>query len=302
MLDERRHQLRWRGDTSADSYRLFGDLGTGYGVFIDLGAVSAETMVIESAASGRVYAYQLFASGQVGNVRLAAGQVRVPPPDPTFLAARLAAPVEAALASRQTRASIIPAPTPLPTDALLLGLMSDATFQNNFNTLTVVGEIRNDATLDVGHVSVVVSFYDQAGNFLTRIEGEPFRQILAPGDRAGFRLELPTPTGMSNYSIKAVGRPVPPELPPQVVISNSRAYEDGVGFYRVVGTVKNVGVVPIEGSRIVATLYGRGGGVINVNAALPNRDVLVPGQEATFDIAFTYFPYVFRHEVVVQAP
>jgi hypothetical protein len=104
---------------------------------------------------------------------------------------------------------------------------------------------------------------------------------------------------MSNYSIKAVGQPVPLELTSQIAVVQRKAYQDDVGFYHVEGTIENVGTVPVNQAKVVVTLYGRDGGVINVGFDYPVPARLNSGDRAAFDVKFTYFPKVLNNSVIV---
>jgi hypothetical protein len=104
---------------------------------------------------------------------------------------------------------------------------------------------------------------------------------------------------MSNYSVKAVGRPTPPRLKPQLALLSNKRYEDDAGFFHVTGQIKNTGSVAVDQAKAVVTLYGRGGGVINVGFAYPQPATLAPGQTATFNVSFTYFPKFLDHHVTI---
>jgi hypothetical protein len=177
--------------------------------------------------------------------------------------------------------------------------MSEASYTDEFNTLNVVGEVRNDSNLDVSQVSVIVSFYDGTGAFLGEVRGSTLLESLTPGQRAPFHLSLDRPAGMSNYSVKVVGRPTNLLLGPELTVRDTRAYEDDVGFYHVRGVVQNNGSVSSPNTKVVVTLYGRGGGVINTGFAYLEPSQLAPGEEAAFDIRFTHFPKVLNHRVDV---
>ncbi|RME47427.1 MAG: hypothetical protein D6796_07675, partial [Caldilineae bacterium] len=258
-----------------------------------------ETAFVDDAVrGGATYHYRVEgADGEDTAVVGYASAVTYPRPD---------APPAAAIASAagsppagRANVAIIPAPTPLPPDALLLGLMSDASYTDAFDTLYVVGEVRNDSNLDVGDIHVTVSFYDAAGTFIGETTGRTMLKTLSPGERSPFLLRLARPVGMSNYSIKAVGRPVPSYLRPQIVLVESRAFEDEAGFYHVAGTVKNTGSVSVPRVRVVVTLYGRDGGVVNVGFDDLSPVPLHPGELAPFDVTFTYFPKILRHAIAI---
>ncbi len=283
--------------TSAENAKVYSDMGSGFGVFV-LQAETEENTFIDTAVNpGSQVIYRVEntpATAQPpGTVRV---QLPVEPPQ-IESAVRRAAPIPAA--SSAGAVTIIPAPTPLPRDALLLGLMGDASYVDGVGTLHVLGELRNDSNMDVGEVSVTVSFYDAGGGFLGEVSGQPFLKALPPGARAVFNIETPPLPGWRNYSIKAVGRPVPPVLSPETALVSIDTAEDAVGFYHVSGAVKNTGHVLLQRPKIVVTLYGRGGEIINVGFAYPKPRQLAPGDIATFDVPFTYFPNVLDYRLTV---
>ena len=284
--------LNWDLVTGDKPYRVYSDMGAGYGIYLFRGQVTAPDFVDIGLRSGLNYAYRIETTSEIG------------PQVIGFTGADTYHQIQSAATSDtppapQVRANIIPAPTPLPSDALLLGLMSDVGYTDGLNTLHVVGEIRNDTNLDVGQMSIDISFYDANGNFITETQGKTMQKTLTPGERASFLVSLPHPEGMHDYSIKAVGRPAEPELLPQVTVIQVKAYEDEVGFYHVAGIIENRGTIPVERPKVVATLYGRGDVVINVGFAYPDLDRLDPGQRAGYDVRFTYFPKVVTRRVIV---
>lgn len=289
--------LHWDTVTGGQPYQIYSDMGTGYGVFIYKGQVTDPDFVDIHLRSGMKYAYRVDALGHGRSRRLgtasAATYVRAPLAD-----AGSEPIVDTNTALNRPDVTIIPAPTPLPPDALLMGLVSDNSYIDELNTIHIVGQIRNDSNLDVGHMTVIVSFFDDTGNFIDEAQGPTLLDRLTPGQRSPFILSVPFPVGMADYSIKAVGRPVSPELPSQLSVVQSRAYEDNIGFYHVEGLIENLGTVPVNQAGVVVTLYSRGGEVLNVGFD-PISFRLEPGARAEFDVRFTYFPQVVAREIVV---
>lgn len=297
-LTDGRVGLNWEPAGDGQTYRIYSDMGTGYGVVVYKGETNETAFLDNTSRSGMAYAYRVenVDGGQIQSLG-SASVVSYRRPD--IAGTGVLASASSEIAGSGSNMAIIPAPTPLPPDALLLGIMSDASYTDKFDILNVVGEVRNDSNLDVGDISVVVSFYNATGSFISETSGKAMLDNLPPGERAPFLLSLTRPAGMSNYSIKAVGRPVPPQLNPQVSIVGSKAYEDNIGFYHVTGTLKNTGSVVIPRAKVIVTLYGRGGGVINVNFAYPVPAQLKPGDLASFDVSFTYFPKILNHVIAV---
>ncbi|MEM7033630.1 MAG: FxLYD domain-containing protein, partial [Chloroflexota bacterium] len=185
----------------------------------------------------------------------------------------------------------------LAPDALLLGLISDSSYTDALDTLHVVGEIQNDANLDVGDVTIVINIYDAEGQILKKVSGPSLIYRLLPGQRAPFLVSAPRPEAMVNYSVKAVGRPISAEANAELVVIEQTTYVDQAGFYRVTGKVENRSDRDVHQPKVVATLYKRQGGVANVGFDYPEVNLLLPGQQADFDLKFTYYPSGDNYQV-----
>jgi hypothetical protein len=209
-------------------------------------------------------------------------------------------PALAAPKPMQPSVRITPAPTPLPPDTIILGLLSASDYADELdNTLTIVGEVRNDSQLDVGETIVTATFYGTDGQVIGEASGSTMLHSLAPGIRSPFIISLSRPAGLADYSMRATGRPInltASEAGLKVV--NTRRFEDKTGFYHVAGVIENASGRRVQGARVIVTLYDRGGNVVNVGFAYPQPASLSPSDRADFDITFTYYPKVFSHLAV----
>ena len=304
----------------ATTYRVYSDMGTGYGVYLfkaeaeqpaltdvnlvpglrynyRVGAVSraGETMVADAAAltSGNASAASS-GEGPGGASEQApikaAGQASVKAAGQASLSAAKPAPASAPL-------RVTPAPTPLPPDTIILGMLSATDYADEVDgTLTIVGEVRNDSALDVGETAIIATFYGADGQVIGEVGGPTLLATLTPGIRSPFILTLPRPAGVANYSLRATGRPVTlAAADGGLVVVNTRRFEDTTGFYHIAGVVQNRETQRVEQARVIVTLYDRGGRVINVGFGYPQPSALAPGDRADFDVTFTYYPKVFSH-------
>jgi len=272
-------------------------MGTGYGVYVFKAETEQPTLTDSYLRPGLTYQYRVGAVTSKGEVALAwadgatsggaasmstgstAAVSLASPPQPT------APPVR-----------VTPAPTPLPPDTIILGLLSATDYANDVdNTLTIVGEVRNDSQLDVGDTAVAVTFYADDSQVIGEVSGTTMLRELAPGVRSPFMITLPRPDGLANYSLRATGRPVSRDRRTDLSVVNTRRFEDNTGFYHVAGVVENPEDERVEQARVIVTLYDRAGRVVNVGFAYPRPASLAAGERADFDIAFTYYPKVFSH-------
>jgi hypothetical protein len=200
--------------------------------------------------------------------------------------------------SRAATVVVTPAPTALPPDAVLLGLRSDNNFTDGFNTLTVVGEVRNDSNLDVGQTDIAVTFYDAVGSVIGTANGQAMLEVIPPGEVSPFVITLTRPSGLASYSLRAVARPVAPARGAQLSVIEVKRYEDEAGFFHVRGVIENVGNVISKRTKVAAVIYGRDNRVINVSFTYASPPALRPGERATYDIIFTYYPRYVTQRVI----
>jgi hypothetical protein len=293
------------------TYRVYSDMGTGYGVYLFKAEADQPTLTDENLVPGLRYNYRVGAVSRAGETMVAnaaaltSGRASVASsaesPAKAAGQASLKAAGQASLsAAKPAPPRVTPAPTPLPPDTIILGMLSATDYANEVDgTLTIVGEVRNDSALDVGETAVAATFYDADGQVIGEVGSPTLLSTLTPGIRSPFILTLPRPAGVANYSLRATGRPVTlAEADGSLVVVNTRRFEDTTGFYHIAGVVQNRESQKVEQARVIVTLYDRSGRVINVGFAYPQPSALAPGDRADFDVTFTYYPKVFSHSAV----
>ncbi len=283
--------LSWASVNNALQYRVYSDMGTGYGVYIYKARTTQPAFVDKILKPGMAYSYRI--------TRLEAGrEIVLAQTNATTFGDRMTAGGSLADQSQVSTTRVIPTPTALPPDTVLLGLVSDNNFTDNFNTLTIVGEVRNDSNLDVGQTNITVTFYDATGTVIGTANGETMLEVIPPGETSPFLITLTRPSGLTSYSLRAVARPVVPELKAQLSVVEVRRYEDEAGFFHVKGVIENVGNRVAKRTKVAAVIYGRDGSVINVGFVYVNPPSLAPGEQATYDVIFTYYPRYLTQTVI----
>ena len=304
--------LAWQSVAGATLYRVYSDMGTGYGVYLFKAETDQPALTDVNLLPGLRYNYRVGAVSRAGETMVAnaaaltsgsasvASTVEPSSGEGAGGASQLAAVSAAKPAPASAPLRITPAPTPLPPDTIILGMLSATDYADEVDgTLTIVGEVRNDSALDVGETAVTATFYGADGQVIGEVGGPTLLPALTPGIRSPFILTLPRPAGVANYSLRATGRPVTLATDGgELVVVNTRRFEDTAGFYHIAGVVQNRETQKVEQARIIVTLYDRGGRVINVGFAYPQPSALAPGDRADFDVTFTYYPKVFSHAAV----
>jgi len=152
--------------------------------------------------------------------------------------------------------------------------------------------------LNVGQASIAITFYDASGNIIGTTTGGTILEVLSPRQTSPFIITLAKPAGLASYSLQAVARPVEPELKSQLAVVELKRYEDDAGFLRIKGEVKNSGNLVSKRTKVAVVIYGRDGRVINVGFTYVHPPTLAPGQQATYDVSFTYYPRFYTQMVL----
>jgi hypothetical protein len=284
--------LSWQPIEKVRQYRVYSDMGTGYGVYIYKNHTAIQpAFVDELLRPGMTYQYRV--SHLTNGQEIMLGQAQV-----STFAEKADTNNKLTNQSTMPSASVTAQPTALPPDAVLLGLVSDHNFTDSFNTLTIVGEVRNDSPSEVGNTSIAVTFYDGAGAVIDTAHGKTMLESIPSGDTAPFLISLSRPAGLASYSLRAVASPATTESRPQLSVTETRRFEDEAGFFHIKGSIKNVGSTTAKRIKVAAVIYGRDTRVINVNFAYVNPPNLAPGQQGTYDVIFTYYPAYFDQTVI----
>jgi hypothetical protein len=180
----------------------------------------------------------------------------------------------------------------------LLGLLSEHNFTDNFDILTIAGEVRNDSPVSVSRTSITVTFYDVSGVAIGNATGETMLNVLAPDQNSPFLLTLSRPAGLSSYSVRAIARPTTTKSVPQLSVVEVKRFEDNAGFLHIKGQVSNVGATISKRTKVAVVLYGRDGRVINVGFTYVQPPTLSPGDTAGYDVVFSYYPRFFSQKVI----
>jgi hypothetical protein len=69
-----------------------------------------------------------------------------------------------------------------------------------------------------------------------------------------------------------------------ITILSSSSFKDDLGYFHIVGEVKNASTDPINYVEIVSTLYDSAGKVVSTEFTYTNVDTLMPGRKSSFDV------------------
>ncbi|MFN8455795.1 MAG: FxLYD domain-containing protein [Anaerolineae bacterium] len=283
--------LSWTPVSRTAQYRIYSDMGSGYGVYLYKTEVNEPAFVDKALKAGVPYCYRV--------THVAANQEVVLAQTEMATLGNGSTPAGGLASQRPlTPTTVIPVPTALPPDAVILGLMSDNSFTDDFNTLNIVGEVRNDSPTDVGQAHIAVTFYDSTGVIVGAAEGQTLLEVIPPGETAPFLITVSRPPGFTSYSLRAVGRPAQAKHNAQLAVIQVKRFEDEAGFLRIRGVIQNTGSIVSERTKIVAIIYGRGHNIINLGFTYVEPPTLAPGERANYEVIFTYYPKYVSQKVI----
>ena len=193
-------------------------------------------------------------------------------------------------------------PTPTPTPTLVVSgevvLLSSNAFTVTLGTqtdITIVGEVRNDATASAESVQVTATFYDDSGTSLGTASSTAYQRILAPGQKSPFKIVCPCPQGYDHHtlSVRCGFTMEQPLALPQLFNVSEYHDECAGGWLYFFGEVGNTTDRNIEAVQVVVTLYDALGRVINVEDTGYTgvfRDLLAVGDKSPFRLRLTLGP------------
>ncbi len=178
-----------------------------------------------------------------------------------------------------------PTPTPIPLDVQILPNDFYYIYSNTY--LNVVGEVLNNTSYDLSFVEITAKFYNASGQLLDQGSAYIYLQYLPAWGYTCFEISVPIPSGWAYYQFEAPtyytdGHP----LPNLTILNDSGSYLPTLGWYEIIGQVRNDEGVSVTFVSPVATLYNDLGKVVGCDSVNVDSTNLTPGQISSFDITF----------------
>lgn len=177
--------------------------------------------------------------------------------------------------------------------------MSTHDYEDELGFIFIIGEVRNDVQVNVNRARITATFYNAQGEIIDEAAVSTLIGLLEPGQRSPFIISLPKPPEMWEYSLRATAYPTDAQPQGGLTIVKDRAYEDEAGFYHISGEVKNNGERPASFVQVVVSLYDKWGKIINAGFVYTQPPTIEPGEKASFDCSFAYYPWVKSYSVQV---
>lgn len=246
--------ITWTTNEAATSQVQYGST-TAYGSIttLDTNLVASHSVALTGLASGTTYHYRVKSKDAAGNEAAS--------DDKTFDTAQS---------------------TPA------IGILSHSSFLDSIGYYHVVGEVKNNSSNNRSFVKLTATFYNSANTVVATDFTYTGVDILLPNQKSPFEIigpDQPISAQVDHYSVTVSDSNITGEEPYRsfTILSQSTNI-DGLGYYHVVGEVKNTGSQTVTYVKVVGTFYDSSWKVVAAEFTYTDPSTLVAGQTAPFDV------------------
>jgi hypothetical protein len=174
----------------------------------------------------------------------------------------------------------------MPTPATKPQILSYSNYTDFQGYFAVVGEVKNTLSSNIKDVEIMATFYDSGNSVIGTAFTYADIDILKPNQKSPFELNS-YPDIIAPSSIKlTVDYQVTTDQPFEgLVILNHTPSVDDLGYYKVVGEVKNSGADQVQDIKVICTYYDSAGKVIGKSWASTAFLYVSVGDTATFELS-----------------
>ncbi len=194
-----------------------------------------------------------------------------------------------AASSGLARGAAAATPTPAP-DVVVLGSDTFVPHQGS-TSVYLVGEVRNDTSLNTEFVKINASLRDAAGEIVYAKHSYSKIGILTPGETSPFLIIFSDPPEWVSYDLAVVWGTTVRQLYPLEILTSELSL-DADAAYHVMGKVENPYDEQCRFIQAYVALYDDNGKVIGVDSSYATPSDLEPGQSAFFDTKI----YFWKHK------
>jgi len=152
------------------------------------------------------------------------------------------------------------------------------------NYYHVIAEVRNNLQSNVEYVKITATFYDSSNYVVATDYSYTPIDILQPNQLSPVDLSTYPYTGsVDHYTLSIGGYWETTDEPyTNLITQGATTSTDSLGYYDVIGEVKNTGSSSIEYTKIIITFYDASGEIIGYDYTYANNDIILPGQTSPF--------------------
>lgn len=178
--------------------------------------------------------------------------------------------------------------TPAP-EVVVLGSIAFVPHKGS-TSVYLVGEVRNDTSLNAEFVKIDASLRDASGEVVYAKHSYADIGILPPGETSPFLVIFSDPPAWTSYDLAVVWNATARQLYPLEILTSTLSLDDDAA-YHVMGKVKNQYDEQCKFIQAYVTLYDANGQVIGTDSSYATPSDLDPGQIAFFDTKIYFWKY-----------
>jgi hypothetical protein len=168
-----------------------------------------------------------------------------------------------------------------------VSILSSSSFKDNLGYFHIVGEVKNNSTIDsLNYVKIVSTFYDDKGRFVGTDFAYSNVDILRPAEKSSFKIvvtDVQQSEKISNYKLSVSADKTQP-LPASLKLNVGDSHMDATGAYHIVGEVTNQGNGKATFVKVSGAFYNDSNSVVATDFTFTEPICLEPGQTASFEI------------------
>jgi hypothetical protein len=195
-----------------------------------------------------------------------------------------------------------PTVTPTATDVIGNGitvLSNHSTYVDWLDFLHVVGEVRNDAGVAAGSITVTVISLGEDTFYVVDTVVE--LDVLVTNDRTCFDVVVVQNPAWEDYEFATAYTESTSSPRPVSIFDVTGEYQSSGDYYRISGRVQNDGDEIEEDVAVVGTLYSADGKVIRCDSSGRAGSFLEPDEVVSWDVTFYHMPPGLADSYRVQA-
>jgi len=174
-------------------------------------------------------------------------------------------------------------PTPTPEPKEKIEILSTNSYVDSVGHLHIVGEVKYEGELNANYVEIIATLY-KGGKVVDTGFTYTMLDTLKNGEKSPFEIVFLEPVEMDNYKLQVKYKSTSIEPYRGISVLSHRGYYDQVGYYHIVGEVKNSGDCKASYVEIISTLYNAKGEVIGAAFTYAQLDTLAPDETSPFEI------------------
>jgi hypothetical protein len=149
----------------------------------------------------------------------------------------------------------------------------------------IVGEVKNNGTTNLDFVQITATFYSSNGSVLDTNFAFTMMNILTPNQKSPFDvLSAKQGVAADHYSVTVTDASETTDQPDlALVVQGTTSSIDQVGYYHVLGEVKNTGNSTASLVEVVVTLHDSSGNVVDATLSFTTPSDLQAGESGSFD-------------------